>query len=264
MRISSIATLAFAVLFAMSVVSVVVALQSGSVRAQLRGERTAEIQKVFAYHELDAKLLRVIIAEKHYLLTQNRTELAEWQNETGKLEAVLAQARAGASGEERRLLDEFSAAYQEYQRLFAEVRTRLEAGDREEALALAHPGLDVPAEEAMRSTSEMRAMGERRLAEIDRMAVENEEQSFRTQFVMAAIIALTSACFAAYIRWRVTAPMEKLAATINEISMGRLEAEIPPELKGYEDEIGDVARAFGRTVVSLKLAVRGKAEKKEK
>ncbi len=53
----------------------------------------------------------------------------------------------------------------------------------------------------------------------------------------------------------IASPIEALTGAINEISTGKLDAEIAPEIKRSEDEIGDLARAFDRTIASLKLAM---------
>ncbi|MEW6748095.1 MAG: HAMP domain-containing protein [Candidatus Micrarchaeota archaeon] len=51
-------------------------------------------------------------------------------------------------------------------------------------------------------------------------------------------------------------PIEKLTRLIGRISKGDEDAAIEPELLASEDEVGDLARAFERTMVSLKLAAR--------
>ena len=68
-----------------------------------------------------------------------------------------------------------------------------------------------------------------------------------------------SIMFGLYLSRFISKPIQQLTKTIEDISMGKLDTEI----KGKErkDEIGDLARAFERTIVSLKLAMRktGKA-----
>ncbi len=72
----------------------------------------------------------------------------------------------------------------------------------------------------------------------------------------ATIIAILIAVIATFLATSITTPIKKLTQTINEISTGNLVAEIDPELKESKDEIGELARAFDRTFVSLKLAMR--------
>ncbi len=69
---------------------------------------------------------------------------------------------------------------------------------------------------------------------------------------MLAVIALIS-----YILFsKMISPVEKLTRIIDSISTGNLGAEIEPKLKGQKSEIGDLARAFQRTIISLKLAMK--------
>jgi two-component system sensor histidine kinase ChiS len=53
-------------------------------------------------------------------------------------------------------------------------------------------------------------------------------------------------------------PIIKLTGAITAISQGKLDAAV--EGTERKDELGDLARAFDRTLVSLKLAMRGKQE----
>ncbi|MBS3176656.1 HAMP domain-containing protein [Candidatus Woesearchaeota archaeon] len=52
----------------------------------------------------------------------------------------------------------------------------------------------------------------------------------------------------------ISRPIEEITIAINEISRGNFNVEINPETKKLSDEIGDLARAFDRTFVSIKLA----------
>lgn len=49
-------------------------------------------------------------------------------------------------------------------------------------------------------------------------------------------------------------PVLRLTGVIQRISMGEFNVEM--ECKEKKDEIGDLARAFDRTIVSLKLAMK--------
>ncbi len=59
----------------------------------------------------------------------------------------------------------------------------------------------------------------------------------------------------------ITKPIKKLTMNIEDISTGKLNIDIDPKLKESKDEIGDLARAFDRTLVSLKLAMKQKNNK---
>ncbi len=72
-------------------------------------------------------------------------------------------------------------------------------------------------------------------------------------FIVIAIIGLAGILgfvFSATI----SRPIKKLTKTIEDISLGKMDTEV--EGKERKDEIGDLARAFDRTIVSLKLAKR--------
>jgi methyl-accepting chemotaxis protein len=70
-------------------------------------------------------------------------------------------------------------------------------------------------------------------------------------------------CLTVILSSSITNPIIRLTKNIEDISMGRLDTEIDPKLKQSKDEIGALARAFDRTMVSLKLAMRKKSEKND-
>ena len=59
-----------------------------------------------------------------------------------------------------------------------------------------------------------------------------------------------------FIQLQVVAPLRKISKSVEEISLGRLDTVIDPRFKEAKNEIGDLARAFERTVVSMKLAMK--------
>lgn len=64
-----------------------------------------------------------------------------------------------------------------------------------------------------------------------------------------------------YLSKRISKPIKNLTKNIEDISMGRLDTEVDPKLKDSKDEIGNLARAFDRTLVSLKLSMKQTAPK---
>jgi methyl-accepting chemotaxis protein len=74
-----------------------------------------------------------------------------------------------------------------------------------------------------------------------------------TAIVLSAALAIVVGI---YLSRRITNPIKKLTNVIEEISIGNLDVEIDPKLKESRNEIGTLARAFDRTIVSLKLAMR--------
>ncbi len=58
-------------------------------------------------------------------------------------------------------------------------------------------------------------------------------------------------------------PIQKLTKVVKDISTGNLNTKIEPKILEAKDEIGELARAFDRTIVSLKLSMREQAAKDE-
>ncbi|MBI5635764.1 HAMP domain-containing protein [Candidatus Micrarchaeota archaeon] len=57
---------------------------------------------------------------------------------------------------------------------------------------------------------------------------------------------------------RLTGHIESITQTIEDISKGKLDTRIDPKLLKRDDELGELARAFDRTIVSLKLSMKDK------
>ncbi len=99
-----------------------------------------------------------------------------------------------------------------------------------------------------------------------------DQQATTKTVVMILTIFLTIIILinSIYILLSVTVPIRSLTRVIEDISRGKLDASIDNTVLKKTDEIGMLARAFDRTIVSLKLAMRDKsttnsdaAEKKE-
>jgi len=71
--------------------------------------------------------------------------------------------------------------------------------------------------------------------------------------LIIVIIALGAAFYAARV---VTVPLKSLTKISDDISKGKIDSKMNQGLISSKDEFGDLARAFDRTVVSLKLAMR--------
>jgi PAS domain S-box-containing protein len=88
-----------------------------------------------------------------------------------------------------------------------------------------------------------------------------EEDIFRAHSLGIEIILASSAAvvimailLSIFITRAISGPIRGLTATIEDISRGKLDVKV--EGKERDDEIGDLARAFDRTLVSLKLAMK--------
>lgn len=71
----------------------------------------------------------------------------------------------------------------------------------------------------------------------------------------SAVLFIVSLAIAITILRVLLSPIEKLTKVVSGISKGDVGIELDPKLKESDDEIGQLARAFDRTLVSLKLAI---------
>jgi methyl-accepting chemotaxis protein len=94
-------------------------------------------------------------------------------------------------------------------------------------------------------------------------AYETVTQGVSLSLGIIVINAILAVMVGFYLSKRISKPIKKLTKNIEDISMGKLDTEIDPKLKESKDEIGNLARAFDRTLVSLKLAMRKKRPEKE-
>jgi len=74
---------------------------------------------------------------------------------------------------------------------------------------------------------------------------------------LAALFVLVILGLAFFLFYTITFPIRKLTMTADKISKGETDVVINPDVLKSKDEIGDLARAFERTMTSLKLAMRG-------
>ena len=79
-------------------------------------------------------------------------------------------------------------------------------------------------------------------------------------FSFISILILLFIIYIIYLR--VLNPIQKITKNIEDISLGKFDTEMAG--KERDDEIGDLARAFERTVISLKLAMRKAGKEKPK
>lgn len=84
------------------------------------------------------------------------------------------------------------------------------------------------------------------------------EMQTRVVLVSAALFVLALGTGFAVFR-AVLAPIDELTEVVSSISKGRMNTDVSPALKESQDEIGRLARAFDRTLVSLKLAMKESA-----
>jgi len=76
---------------------------------------------------------------------------------------------------------------------------------------------------------------------------------FLTTMILGLIVVMITFIIISIL---VSKPLTQLTRTIEQLSRGNINAEINPKLKESKDEIGELARAFERTMVSLKLAMK--------
>ncbi len=70
------------------------------------------------------------------------------------------------------------------------------------------------------------------------------------------VLIIISILIAVYISYSISKPIGELTGVMDEISKGNLDVEIDPKLKEARGEVGELARAFDRMVISLKMAMR--------
>lgn len=70
------------------------------------------------------------------------------------------------------------------------------------------------------------------------------------------VLGIGTLLFGLYVIRTIYQPIHTLIGIISEISHGNTHATIPSDLKDRSDEIGELARAFDRTLISLKLALK--------
>jgi nitrogen fixation/metabolism regulation signal transduction histidine kinase len=81
--------------------------------------------------------------------------------------------------------------------------------------------------------------------------------SLTTQFIIAFVIVVVAAVVIALLLTRmIVRPINKLNKVANEISQGETELSMP-EIKS-RDEIGDLAKSFGRMIASIKFMMTDK------
>ena len=86
-------------------------------------------------------------------------------------------------------------------------------------------------------------------------------------YMITGVVVFAFALISWYLIKGVFEPISKLTGVIDRISSGEFNVKIDPKLMQSHDEVGELAEAFERTIVSLRLAIRkisNFAEKKKK
>ena len=81
------------------------------------------------------------------------------------------------------------------------------------------------------------------------------EQIYKIFIPLYVAATVSTVLFYAYMDKYIYQDIERLTKTVNSLSLGNLNVEVKPSIKQRKDEIGDLAKAFDRTFVSLKLAM---------
>lgn len=100
------------------------------------------------------------------------------------------------------------------------------------------------------------------VVKIEEQEIFSELNNYRNLNILISIIlAFISVAIALYFAKSISDPINNLAKAVNDISRGKFDVKLE-KLEG-KDEIADLSRAFERTVVSLKLAMKEITEKKQ-
>lgn len=104
------------------------------------------------------------------------------------------------------------------------------------------------------------------VVKIDREEVMRPLRTLLLDFVLIGLIftVLAVAFIAILVTQSVIAPIRDLTEVTQAISMGNLRVSIDSDMLASKDEIGDLSRAFDRTVISLKLAMSETGKELEK
>ena len=74
-------------------------------------------------------------------------------------------------------------------------------------------------------------------------------------FLLAVMIILISGGAGLFVSGTIIRPVQSITDVVEKISIGQLDVVISPELLASKNEVGRLARAFNRTIISLKLAM---------
>lgn len=119
--------------------------------------------------------------------------------------------------------------------------------------------IDYRGEEVVGAWRTLPSLGWGIVAKMDKKEVFSELDDFRNLTILILIILVfISVVVALYFARSISDPISRLTLTVNEISRGKLDVKI--DKLDTKDEVGDLARAFERVVVSLKLAMRGQTQ----
>ena len=82
--------------------------------------------------------------------------------------------------------------------------------------------------------------------------------------IVSLAVALSFATLAAYVIKTMCEPLSSLEKTLNEVSRGNINVQLDKKLMESGDELGSLARAFNRMLVSLKIAIKTAAPELKK
>ena len=165
-------------------------------------------------------------------------------------------------GEEKQLLENMIQLHDKYNSLMASFFDFYKNNpDNLEGLKNKKIEIDFAGDDLLKSHDSLLLIAENEIKELKDSADENIIVSRNIILFSSIFIVILAIVLGLLISHSISKPIEKLTKTIEEISTGKLDVEIGPKLKESKDEIGRLARAFDRTAVSLKLAMR-KGKKK--
>jgi|WetSurMetagenome_2_1015567.scaffolds.fasta_scaffold243847_2 methyl-accepting chemotaxis protein len=83
----------------------------------------------------------------------------------------------------------------------------------------------------------------------------------RLSLILSGISLLLVIALGLMFHTSISRPLAAMTEAINRISQGDMDVSISEAVKGRKDEVGDLACAFERTIVSLKLAMKAASQK---
>ncbi len=214
-------------------------------------ELAKETRKALGREETYSDLLEAIETEKNYFNTHSDEAARDFLERLGGVEESIESStakpekKAGMLG----LLEDYRKNFNALVAADREIGFTFESGIQREFLTYANRAERIVDEEGTDMREDINRLTGRATTNIIAL------------IVMAILFTLITGII---IVRSIVGPIKKLTSAIDEISRGNPEAKIGEELKESKDEIGALARAFNRTMVSLKMSMEADPKKRDK
>ena len=212
-------------------------------------ETNKRLKNAKTSNEIVRGLFELTLLRTDYLLYGEERAKVQWFLKYDSLGETIKKAEEEEE-EERADLKDINQAYSELKPLFSELVNAQEMQPKNQEFEDRIKGQFLIKNQEILSTSQ-------KLSNLDNTkatdAIEKNAVITISSLISITVLMLINL----FILLRsVIKPIGELTKVIDHISKGELDAEIKPELKQSKDELGDLANAFERTIVSLKVAMK--------